>query len=150
MCILEPERLRGSAPQVSPQCNQSPPRHKTQGCWITPSTDTWFDFTIPAYSLFLADKERTHSALLLYILQERKIIINFMPEKEGGTMAAQPHGPASPTPCTSLSSSYDTHSLPHQDTVLHMNSGLNSIQLGLCQQINRSPSSTGNDILGPG
>lgn len=64
-------------------------------------------------------------------------------------MTAQPHGPASPTPCTYPTIHLKhTHGLPHQDTVLHMNSGLNSILLGLHQQINRSSSATGNHILG--
>lgn len=76
-------------------------------------------------------------------------------EVRGGTMTAQPHGLTSPTPCKKPlihlkhTISY-THGSPHQDTVLHMNSGLNSIQLGSHQQINRSPSSTGNHILGQG
>lgn len=68
-------------------------------------------------------------------------------------MTAQPHGPTSPTPCTNplihlKHTLSHTHGLPHQDTVLHMNSGLNSILLGLRQQINRSSSATGNHILG--
>lgn len=75
-----------------------------------------------------------------------------MPERGGGdhdssttwpnqssTLHKPPHPPQTHT---------RTHGLPHQDTVLHMNSGLNSILLGLRQQINRSSSATGNHILG--
>lgn len=67
-------------------------------------------------------------------------------------MTAQPHGPTSPAPLHKPphppQTHTRTHGLPHQDTVLHMNSGLNSILLGLRQQINRSSSATGNHILG--
>lgn len=68
-------------------------------------------------------------------------------------MTAQPHGPTSPAPYTNplihlKHTLTHTHGWPHQDTVLHMNSGLNSILLGLRQQINRSTCVTGNHILG--
>lgn len=86
---------------------------------------------------------------IITILQERKIIIDSMPE--GGPwqlnrMAQPVQHPAQTPPSTSNTHTY-THGLPHQDTVLHTNSGSNSILLGLHQQINRSSSVTGNHIL---
>ena len=145
VCISEQERLRGRVLQVSPQCNQSPARHEAQRWWITPFNWylVWLHIFFCIFIIFLADKERTHSAFLLYF-QERKIIINFTPWQLNHMAQTALHKPPHP-PQTHTR----THGWPHQDTVLHMNSGLNSILLGLPQQINRSSAATGNNILGP-
>ena len=86
---------------------------------------------------------------MITILQERKIIINSVTEGESWQLnhMAQPvQHPAQAPPSTSESHTH-TYGLPHQDTVLHMNSGSNSILLRVHQQINRSSRVTGNHIL---
>lgn len=74
----------------------------------------------------------THLALFLHL---RKIIIKSMPEQGLWQLnhTAQPVQHPSSTVHTHMHTHTFSHTfgLPHQDTVLHTNSGLNSILLGL-------------------
>lgn len=138
---------------MSPQCNQSPPCHQTQGLWITTSTDPQFDSTFSLLHIHFSGRYRNNTLCIFTILLKKEDNHQLHAPSRGGTVTAQPHGPTSPAPYTDPLIHLEhtlthTHGWPHQDTVLHMNSGLNSILLSLRQQINRSARVTGNHILG--